>query len=73
MAAIWVEAYFAQKAFWAHSKNWSPQKPKTTEIDEFFIFFNHFAKIYDGFKILQFWQPFVVAHGGHRCPRRFQV
>jgi hypothetical protein len=35
------------------------------------IFFNHFAKIYYSFKILQFSQPFAVTYGGRHVPRRF--
>jgi hypothetical protein len=36
-----------------------------------FNFFNHFAKIYYSFKILQFSQPFAVTYGGRHVPRRF--
>jgi hypothetical protein len=34
---------------------------------DFFIFLKkHFAKIYDGLEILQFWHPFVMSHDQRR-------
>jgi hypothetical protein len=35
---------------------------------DFFIFLKkHFAKIYDGLEILQFWHPFVMSHDHGGC------
>jgi hypothetical protein len=36
----------------------------------FFIYFNHFAKLYDRLKIYQLLQSTAVRHSGRRAPRR---